>query len=136
MSGSQILRIPKGPFLKLVCFPAFAGFLLLAFWPGLRGSLPWLGRPAPGMPDTKKSVAALVSIRVRNADVREVLRTFAHQIGARLALDPSIRGTLSIRAHRSDLSDVMNDVCEVYSCEWSHSNHVLTVSKLETSIQP
>ena len=134
MSGSQLLRVPRGPFLRRICFPAFIGFLLVAFWPVLRSSLPRLGPSALGAPDMKKSV--LVSIKARNADVRVVLRAFARQIGAKLALDPSIRGKLSIQAHRTDLAEVMNDLCQVYSCEWSHSNHVLTVSQSEAQAQP
>jgi len=134
MEVPRIPSIPKGPFIRFVCFPTFIGCLLFVALPGLRSSLPWLGRPAPALPEAKPSF--LVSIKARNANVQEVLRTFAGQIGAKLSLDPSIRGRLSIQVRQSELTDVMNDLCQVYSCEWSHSNHVLTVSKSEAQAQP
>lgn len=74
----------------------------------------------------------VVSIEARDVDIQHILLSFATQIGARLEFDPAIHGTLSIQATQSPLQEVMNDICTVYSCEWTFSAdaRTLKVSKL------
>ena len=84
------------------------------------GGFGWLNRPSL-QEEVAASSAKTVSIQARNVDVRDVLRSFAEQIGARLVLEGGISGKISIEANESRLEDVMDNLCTAFSCEWSIS---------------
>ena len=127
MRGSKIAHASREVFGKRLYFPALVAVAALAAWAGLRSGIP-VGSASQPIAIPEEDLA--VSIRAKEADVKVVLRSFARQIGARLELDPAIRGKLSIQAEKSPLLEVMNDLCTVYSCEWSLSGDALKVAKL------
>ena len=68
----------------------------------------------------------------RNLDVRKILQSFADQAGARLELGSGVHGTLSIEARRSDLGEVMDNLCTALRCQWKlkkSPTRVLVVNK-------
>jgi type II secretory pathway component GspD/PulD (secretin) len=82
---------------------------------------------------SQDSKARVVSIKVRDAEVSDVLHSFADQIGARLVLDQRIQGKISIEAKDSELSEVMDNLCTALKCQWRLSHEdgwVLSVQHL------
>ena|SRR5215208_6548557 len=65
--------------------------------------------------------AKLVSIKARNVDIAQILHSFADQIEARLLLDRNIRGKISIEAQNSDFTEVMDNLCTAFNCQWKLS---------------
>lgn len=126
MSYARTVR--SFPKVALMRRPVFS--VLVVVLPILAGGSLWM-RSLAGSPSPKPEKPHLVSIRVRDANVQDVLTSFADQVEAKLVVDPGIQGKLSIQAEKSDLGEVMNDLCTVYECDWklSPSPHVLTVTR-------
>jgi type II secretory pathway component HofQ len=60
-----------------------------------------------------------ITIEMRNADVRQILRSVADQEGAALSLSPAVRCNLTIETKGSPLDGLMDSVCTACSCRWT-----------------
>ncbi len=54
----------------------------------------------------------------QGADLREVLMSFANQVGVRPALHRDVKGTIHLQVDNSELRDVMGEICRIKNCTW------------------
>lgn len=63
----------------------------------------WADRPAtlPGYPRIREPewVGEPISLSVKDADIREVLRSFARIAGINIVISPEVRGTVTVELH-------------------------------------
>jgi hypothetical protein len=101
---------------------SLAAAMLLSFFGAFlcEGQVPGLG---PAAAEVSETSDLRVSIKARDLEIKEVLRSFAQQIGAVLALDPAVQGRkISIQTDQAKLEHVMNDLCVAIKCEWTLSD--------------
>jgi hypothetical protein len=80
------------------------------------------GAPVAATPAAAEAAESpRVTLTVREAELRDVLGTIAEQIGAKLALDPKIKGKISLAVTQAKLEDVMDNLCQAFNCEWDLS---------------
>jgi type II secretory pathway component GspD/PulD (secretin) len=59
-----------------------------------------------------------ITLRARNVEVGDVLRSVAAQAGAAPSIDPHLVGKLSLETQGTPLSALMSDLCTAFSCTW------------------
>jgi type II secretory pathway component GspD/PulD (secretin) len=127
MRSMEMAKLPPAKLSPILALSALLFIVVAAvsFWAGRQS------RPSSSMSTGGGERTLQVSIEARDVDVTEVLRSFARQVGAELAIDSSIHGNISIKAENSNLTEVMNDLCLVHQCQWTLSKKadLLTVTK-------
>jgi type II secretory pathway component GspD/PulD (secretin) len=83
------------------------------------GGKPGAKPTAPGEP---------IDLRVTNANVQEVLKTFGDIANARADVDPTIKGTVSFNLENTPWNEALDAVCATAGCEWSLDGGVLRVT--------
>lgn len=73
-----------------------------------------------------------IDLRVTDADVQEVLRTFGQILGGKAIVDPAIQGKVSLDLQDTPLDQALNAVCAAAGCDWSYdaAARVLRVTPL------
>jgi type II secretory pathway component GspD/PulD (secretin) len=73
-----------------------------------------------------------IDLRVKDADVQEVLQTFGQVLGGRAVVDPAIQGKVSLDLPDTPLDQALNAVCAAAGCDWSYdaAARVLRVTPL------
>ncbi len=69
-----------------------------------------------------------IDLKVTDADARDVLRTFAQIMGAKAAIDPEIKGTVTFNLEATPCNQALDAVCQAAGCEWSLDRGVLRVT--------
>lgn len=73
-----------------------------------------------------------IDLRVTDADVQDLLRTFGQILGAKAIVDPAIQGKVSVDLQDTPLDQALNVVCMAAGCDWSYdaAARVLRVTPL------
>ena len=61
----------------------------------------------------------LVTLDVRNADVREVVRKIERQVWDTILMDSNVQGKVTVKVKRAQLETVLNIVTDQISARWS-----------------
>lgn len=69
-----------------------------------------------------------IDLKVTDADVRDVLKTFGEIVGAQAVVDPSIKGRASFTLENTPWNKALDAVCVTAGCEWSLDGGVLRVT--------
>lgn len=88
---------------------------------------------APGEPASPSRLDELIDISLRDADVVEVLRMVASMINARLQLDPSLEGTVTVEIQDVPVRQFLDHLCYVGGCQWRIVPGDRPVLKVEAS---
>jgi len=75
-----------------------------------------------------------IDLRVEKADAQELLRTFGQIMGAKVILDPAVKGKISLTLENTPVDMALNAVCSAAGCDWTYDaeNHVLRVTAQPT----
>lgn len=86
--------------------------------------------PSTGSPAPVKAVAdgEPIDLRVTNADVQDVLKTFGEIVRAKASVDPAIQGKVSFNLENTPWNKALDAVCAIAGCEWSLDGGVLRVT--------
>lgn len=85
--------------------------------------------PAGGGPEPKP--AALdepIDLKVTDAEVHDVLKTFAEILGVKAAVAPEIKGTVTFELENVPCNQALDAVCRTAGCDWSLDGGVLRVT--------
>lgn len=89
-------------------------------------AIPAAGGPAPAKAATDGEP---IDLRVTNANVQDVLRTFGEIVGDKApAIDPAIKGTVSFDLENTPWNKALDTVCAAAGCEWSFDGGALRVT--------
>ena len=106
-------------------------------WEPRDGRLVFTAVPGGGerKPPAKADAREVIDIRVTNADVQDLIKTFGELVGAEVVLDPAVTGKVSLDLRNTPWSQGLDTVCKQAGCAWSLSGgekgekKVLKVSK-------
>lgn len=76
-------------------------------------------RPAPRVKPTLESLAAVIDLKVTNANVRDLLETTAQILSAKPIIDSAIEGKITLELENTEVEKVLDTVCASAKCEWS-----------------
>ncbi len=97
--------------------------------PGNPPKLRVTAAPAGGGPEAKPATLdEPIDLKVTDADVRDVLRTFAEMLGVKAAVDPEVKGTVTFNLENTPCNQELDAVCQSAGCEWSLDGGVLRVT--------
>ena len=73
-----------------------------------------------------------IDLRVTDAEVQDVLRTFGQILGGKAIIDPAIKGTVSLDLQDTPCDEALSAVCTVARCDWTYdaAARVLRVTSL------
>ncbi len=73
-----------------------------------------------------------IDLKVKEANVQEVLQIFGEILGAKAIVDPAIQGKLSLNLENTPVDQALNAVCAAAGCDWSYdaAARVLRVTPL------
>ncbi len=69
-----------------------------------------------------------IDLKVTDAPTQDVLKTFAQILGAKAAVDPAIKGTVTFNLEATPSRQALDAVCASAGCEWSLDGGVLRVT--------
>jgi type II secretory pathway component GspD/PulD (secretin) len=67
----------------------------------------------------KPAIKEAIDLKVTEADGRDVLKTFGEVLDADIAVDPAIKGTLTLDLEAAPVDQCLDTVCKMLGCEWS-----------------
>ncbi len=88
---------------------------------------------APGEPASPSRLDELIDISLRDADLVEVLRMVASMINARLQLDPSVEGMVTVEFQSVRVDTFLDQLCFLGGCRWRLVPGDRPVLKVEVS---
>lgn len=90
---------------------------------------PGAAKPAKTVKASAASLNEKIDLRVTDADVRDLLETTAEIMGARAAIDPGVKGKVTLDLKQAPLRAALDAACESAGCEWRFDaeKNVLTV---------
>lgn len=59
-----------------------------------------------------------IDLELEDADLRQVLQAFGSIVQARVALDESLQGEVTIQLHDTPVRQALDAVCRVHGCTW------------------
>lgn len=80
--------------------------------------------PVPAAGQGKPRPSALrdpIDLKVTKADGQDLLRTFGEIMGAELAVDPGIKGELTLNLENTPVDQALDAVCQALGCEWTYT---------------
>lgn len=81
--------------------------------PPARGASPESAEgPSARFPDD------LIDIELEDADLRETLRAFGSIAQARVVIDESLEGKVTIKLHNTPVNHALDALCRVHGCTW------------------
>ncbi|MEO1271119.1 MAG: secretin and TonB N-terminal domain-containing protein [Myxococcota bacterium] len=115
-----------------------AGLLLLGAPTGLQAEPPssrvtrfTIGPPSP----TRQARLSLgrqpITLDVRQADVRQVLRLFAERSGVNIVVSPEVEGSVTLSLKRVPLQEAFMAVLDAHHLTWERVGQVVMVSRRE-----
>jgi type II secretory pathway component GspD/PulD (secretin) len=75
-----------------------------------------------------------IDLKVNKADAQELLNTFGQIMGAKVILDPAIKGKISLILENTPVDKALNAVCSAAGCDWTYDaeSRVLRVTAQPT----
>lgn len=73
---------------------------------------------AAAEPATPPSLEKPIDIKITDANLREVLATVAQILSYDLALDPAIKGKITLSIENQGLRSVLDTICSQAACRW------------------
>jgi len=75
---------------------------------------------APGRAEGESSARldSAIDMSLLNADLRETLRSFGTIVQARVTLDPSLEGRVTVELHNTPVRDALDAICRMQGCAW------------------
>jgi type II secretory pathway component GspD/PulD (secretin) len=75
-----------------------------------------------------------IDLKVVKADAQELLNTFGQIMGAKVILDPAIKGKISLTLENTPVDEALNAVCQAAGCDWTYDaeSRVLRVTAQPT----
>jgi type II secretory pathway component GspD/PulD (secretin) len=70
-------------------------------------------------PPAKTEPTEAISIKVVNADLQNLLKTFGQLVGAEVVLDPALTGKISVDLPNTPWDKGLDTVCKQAGCTWS-----------------
>jgi type II secretory pathway component GspD/PulD (secretin) len=80
--------------------------------------------PVPAAGPGKSKPSALrdpIDLKVAKADGQDLLRTFGEILGAELAVDPGIKGELTLNLDNTPVDQALDVVCRALGCDWTYT---------------
>jgi type II secretory pathway component GspD/PulD (secretin) len=79
--------------------------------------------PPPAAPGRAEGVSAArldapINMELVDADLRETLRAFGSIVQARVSIDASLQGTVTVDLHNTPAREALDAVCRMQSCAW------------------
>lgn len=89
---------------------------------------PAAARSAKSPKSNAAALDAAIDLKVTNANVRDLLGTTAEIMGAKAAIDPGIKGKVTLNLENAPLRSAIDAACEAAGCEWRYDaeKNVLT----------
>ncbi len=86
--------------------------------------------PSAGSPPAPKPAPAgePIDLRVTDAHIQDVLKTFGEIVGAKAMVDPAIQGKVSFNLENTPWNQALDAVCAQAGCEWKLDAGVLRVT--------
>jgi len=136
--------------------PTVAHASLGGGWPGWWLGVPAASRPALSEPPARTSPKprsvthpALVietqatryegesiSMSLKDADLKDVMRTFATLTGLNIVVDPAVSGSVTVELHEVPWDQAFDLVLSVNGLGWEMDNNVVYVAPLAKLAQP
>jgi type II secretory pathway component GspD/PulD (secretin) len=71
-----------------------------------------------------------IDLKVIKADVQDLLKTFGQIMGAKVILDPAVKGKISLNLENTPVDKALDAVCSAAGCDWTYDaeSHVLRVT--------
>ncbi|HSF41007.1 MAG TPA: hypothetical protein VLT87_14520 [Thermoanaerobaculia bacterium] len=76
-------------------------------------------KPAPVI---REALDSAIDLKVKEADARELLKTFGQILGAEVSLDPAITGKVSLELENTPVRQALDTVCLSLGCDWEMSD--------------
>jgi type II secretory pathway component GspD/PulD (secretin) len=73
-----------------------------------------------------------IDLKVKEANVQEILQTFGQILGCKAIVDPAIQGKVSLELENTPVDQALSAVCAAAGCDWSYdaAARVLRVTPL------
>lgn len=92
---------------------------------------PGAARPVKPAKSNAAALDAAIDLKVTSADVRDLLETTGEIMGARVEIDPEIKGKVTLDLDNAPLRKAIDAACESAGCEWRYDaeKNVLTFKR-------
>lgn len=81
---------------------------------------PGAAKPAKPVKTNAAALDAAIDLKVTSADVRDLLGTTGEIMGARVEIDPEIKGKVSLELENTPLRSAIDAACMSAGCEWKY----------------
>lgn len=81
---------------------------------------PGAAKPAKPVKTNAAALDAAIDLKITSADVRDLLGTTGEIMGARVEIDPEIKGKVSLELDNTPLRSAIDAVCMSAGCEWRY----------------